>query len=356
MTAVAQGADAAPAAAGSGPSPVRRLMPWPVLVAVIVLVAAEVGVRLGRASLDDPASQWPAPELAKKYDSMQALSRLHAHPDVILVGDSMMDAAGDPDGLDAATGLTVYNASVAGEALAVISDWTTKIVVPRIPPRMVVIGLSSNELNPRVLAPGAANVAYRASRAVRAAEGTSGAIDRADDWLRQHSMLYRYRVSLRHPLTTPSKPVSFDPPLTATGQDRAFYSQRYLQQGDAAQARAEVDGVIAALRGFTVGPKNVDLLQGLIAQLRHQGIAVLLVAMPVTQDLITLHPGGAGDYQRAMDTFAAIAQRAGATFAQAGVWPTTMFADPVHLNGTGSVRFTQYLAPLLPQPRPATRP
>jgi len=356
MTAVAQGADVAPAAAGSRPRRVRRLMPWPVLVAVIVLVAAEVGVRLARPSLDVPASQWPAPELEKKYDRIQTLSRLHAHPDVILVGDSMMDAAGDPDALDAATGLTVYNASVAGETLPVIAEWTTKVVVPRIPPRTVVIGFSSNELNPSVLAPAAGVAAYRASRAVRAAEGIGGPIDRADDWLRQHSMLYRYRVSLRHPLTTPTKQVSFDPALTATGQDRAFYSQRYLQVGSAAQAQAEVNGIIAALRGFTIGPKNVAILQDLIARLRQQGIAVLLVAMPVTQDLITLHPGGAGDYQRAMDTFATIAQRAGATFVQPGVWPTTMFADPVHLNGAGSTRFTKYLAPLLPKPLPAHQP
>ncbi|MDQ1401051.1 MAG: hypothetical protein QOK20_2983, partial [Acidimicrobiaceae bacterium] len=44
-----------------------------------------------------------------------------------------------------------------------------------------------------------------------------------------------------------------------------------------------------------------------------------------------------------------IAQASGALLAVPGVWPINEFADPVHLNGAGTVHFTKYLAPLVRQ-------
>ena len=69
--------------------------------------------------------------------------------------------------LDRVTRAGVYNASVAGETLPTIADWTTKVVVPRLHPKVVVVGFSSNELNPSVLAPAQGLGAYQHSRAAR---------------------------------------------------------------------------------------------------------------------------------------------------------------------------------------------
>jgi hypothetical protein len=88
----------------------------------------------------------------------------------------------------------------------------------------------------------------------------------------------------------------------------------------------------------------------MLTTLQRQGIAVLLVAMPVTAALVALHPGGAPTYQAAIATYASIARGSGARFVVPGVWPDIQFADPVHLNGVGTARFSQYLAPLLGAP------
>lgn len=328
----------------------------PLVVAVAVLALAEIAVGAGMARLDEPKA-WPTPELQKKFAQIEGRPRAGRRPDVVLVGDSMMDAGGDPAALARELeGEQVYNASIAGETLPVIADWTTRIVLPRLAPKVVVIGLSSNELNPSALAPESGVGAYRASRVVRAAEGRGSPVDRADAFLRKHSMLYRYRSSLRHPFTGEVvDPNVFDPELTADGQDLAFTKLGYLEKGGAAQAQAVIQGVIAALRGFTVGLENITILQEMIRVSRARGARVLLVAMPVTADLIAAHPKGEADYAEAMEAFAGAASRSGATLLQPGVWPTPLFADPVHLNGLGAAQFTAYLAPFVQQELRSTR-
>ena len=344
----------APVGPGDADPPGGRSRPrWlgliPLAVALAVLLFAEAAVRTGRSHLAEPRA-WPSPELQRKYAQIGALSG-SGRPDVVLVGDSMMDAGADPAALaQAAGGLSFYNASIAGETLPVITDWTTRIVQPRLRPKVVVIGFSSNELNPHALDPQSGVQAYRSSRVVRAAEGTGSAVDRADAFLREHSMLYRYRSELRTPFRKKAAEQSdFDPKLTPSGRNVAFANLAYLQKGGPAQARAVVQGVIGALQGFTINLENVEILQELIRTVRREGARVLLVAMPVTADLVRYHPNGEADYRAAMQAFAGAAERAGAAFVQPGIWPNTLFADPVHVNEAGSVRLTAYLAPLVQQ-------
>jgi lysophospholipase L1-like esterase len=319
----------------------------PLVVAVLVLLLAELTVRVTHAHLAAP-SAWPSPELQKKYDQIVARESKHRPSDVVLVGDSMMDAAGDPEELSAdGAPASIYNASIAGETLPTIAQWTEKVVVPRLHPKVVVVGFSSNELNPASLAAASGIFAYDHSRAVRAAEGDGDIVDRGDAFLRQWSYLYRYRTDLRHPLGQPAAP-AFDPALTASGEDLAFFDQHYLE-GSALHVRQVIAGTIAALQGFRIGPQNVTILADLFTSLRKQGISVLFVVMPVTSDLVGFHPHGTADYQNAVTAFKAIADDTGAQASVPGIWPTTDFADPVHLNGAGTALFSRYLAPLLRQ-------
>jgi lysophospholipase L1-like esterase len=319
---------------------------WPILVvAAVVVLLAELTVRLVQPALAVP-NVWPQPELQKKFAQIGTLK--HRPPDVVLVGDSGMDAGGDADGLMAlAPGTSVYNASVAGAVLPEIDDWTNKIVVPRLHPKVVVIGLSSNELNPHILVAGS-TVAYNRSRVVQAADGSSNLVDRADAWLRQWSMLYRYRTVLRDPFAKDtSKNLVFDPKLTVSGRDLAFADEAYLQQGGPAGAQLVLAGVKGAYQGFSVGAVNIAILQAMIDSLRHRGIQVVLLAMPITPVAVSFHPRGMEDYQQAMDSFAAIAARSGIAFEQPGIWPTSLFADPIHLNAAGTAQFTNYLSGVL---------
>jgi len=359
VTAIEPGAETGRSTSGRRFRAARRRRPaglLPLAVALAVLLLAEVAVGAGRSQLDEP-EVWPTPELQKKFAQIEQRAEGGRQPEIVLVGDSMMDAGGDPAALAGAVpGTTVYNAAIAGETLPVVADWTTRIVQPRLEPKVVVIGFSSNELNPSVLAPETGLGAYRSSRVVRAAEGRGSPVDRADAFLREHSMLYRYRSSLRRPFSDQvADPDVFDPDLTPDGQGLAFTNLGYLEKDGAAQAQAVIQGVIAALAGFTVGLENVTILQEMIRTIRVRGARVLLVAMPVTDDLIAAHPKGEADYAKAMEAFAGAAGRSGATFVQPGIWPSPLFADPVHLNGVGAAQLTAYLAPLVQQEVAAAR-
>jgi hypothetical protein len=352
MTTTEPGLEAVPAPAPdrSWTPPPRPRRRWhglvPIVVAVAVLMVAEGAVRANRSRLVDP-QVWPSPELQKKHTQITQRAAADRRTDVVLVGDSMMDAAGDPDDLARALpGTGFYNASIAGMTLPVIATWTTRFAQPKLRPKLVVIGFSSNELNPRALAPESGVEAYRGSRAARAAEGTGSVVDRADALLRERSMLYRYRDSLRRPFGEQevAKAV-FDPELTASGHDLAFAHLKYLQGGGPGHADLVNQGVIAALQGFSINPENVEILMDMISGIREQGARVLLVAMPVTADLVRFHPNGEADYQAAMLAFAGAAERRGATFVQAGVWDRFLFADPVHVNAAGSSALTTWMAP-----------
>lgn len=320
----------------------------PIVVALAVLLAAEGAVRANRSRLDEP-QVWPSPELQKKHAQITRRAASGRRTDVVLVGDSMMDAAGDPAGLGKALpGTEFYNASIAGMTLPVIATWTSRFAQPKLRPKVVVIGFSSNELNPRALAPESGVEAYRSSRAARVAEGTGSALDRADAFLREKSMLYRYRDSLRRPFGQEKVEAAvFDPELTESGHDLAFAHLKYLQGGGPGFANLVNQGVIAALQGFSVNPGNVEILMEMIREIREQGSRVLLVAMPVTADLVRFHPNGDADYQTAMAAYKDAAERTGVTFVQSGVWDRFLFADPVHVNAAGTNALTTYLAPFI---------
>ena len=115
-------------------------------------------------------------------------------------------------------------------------------------------------------------------------------------------------------------------------------------------------GVKAAYQGFSVGAVNIAILQTMIDSLRHRGIQVVLLAMPITPVAVSFHPRGMEDYQTAMDSFAAIAARSGIAFEQPGIWPTSLFADPIHLNAAGTAQFTSYLAGILRSQGRPSRP
>lgn len=322
----------------------------PVAIALAVLLLAEVAVRLDRSHLTVP-DFWPAPELEDKYQQSGELVATNQQPDVVLAGDSMMDAGGDPTTLSQQTaGLRFYNAALSGQALPVIADWTSRIIMPRLDPKVVVVGLTSAELSPFALDPNTGVKAYRSSRVVREAAGTGNPVDRADAFLRDHSMLYRYRTSLRRPFTGKlSAPNVFEAELTPAGQNIGFADQTYLEKGGPARARALVDAIVTALAKFSIGSKVVALLEDMITEIRRKGARVLLVAMPVTADFISFHPRNDADYQDAMDAFAGVAERTGVPFFQPGTWPTAVFADPLHLNAAGAAQFSTYLAPLVRQ-------
>jgi hypothetical protein len=84
----------------------------------------------------------------------------------------------------------------------------------------------------------------------------------------------------------------------------------------------------------------------MLAGLQAEGIEVVLVLMPLTDDLVALHPNGEADVAAGMRALEAEAEAAGVELLRydSGPWPEEIFADPLHLNGQGTEIFSELVA------------
>lgn len=314
-----------------------------VAVAMAVVVAAEGTARLVQSSLRQPQA-WPTAELQHKFDRTAILARTH-QVQTVLFGDSLMDAGADP-ALFSTNPARVFNASLAGETLPVIASWATKVVVPRLRPKTVVLGFSINVLNQGLQGAAAVAHAYSASRVVQVAEGGGDAIDHIDAWLRRGFAVYRDRPMLRAPFAPPSETEGatiYDPLLSLDGWNEGFQAGRLAaDRASSVSASAQLAGNI--MQNFSIGPAQVAELGSLIDKLRSEHVTVVLVLVPVSRDFVAATPGGQAGYEAAVDRLLSIGAHHAAATLTAGIWPTQDFADAAHLNRTGSTAFSTWLA------------
>lgn len=314
---------------------------WLAVLAVVaaVLVVADLAAELAQSHLPTPQT-WPTPELQKKFARISAIRGVH-HPGVVLLGDSLMDAGIDPTGLRVPGG--AFNAALAGETLGVIAPWATEVVVPRLHPRVVVLGFSANVLSGPIAGRSPLVSAYTKSRTVRYAQGSGDLLDNLDGWLQQHVALYRERSVLRQPFSASGNSSVYDPPLSTEGWNEGF-AEGHLQTGPAATTEAVAAIRHDLLNDYHVGPAQVAALGRLIDQLRNAGAEVVLVAMPVSADFVDAIPGGPSSYESAIGRLLATGRAHGALTSSAGEWPAADFADAAHLNQTGTARMTAWMS------------
>jgi hypothetical protein len=117
-------------------------------VALRLLGAAEIALRVGADRLRPPRL-WHTWEAQHKVAQMDAMAARGRRASIALVGSSMTNAAVDPRQLTErlALGRPAYNAALNAAAARTIERWTLDVVVPSLRPDVVVVGLSSRELN-----------------------------------------------------------------------------------------------------------------------------------------------------------------------------------------------------------------
>lgn len=300
----------------------------PLLTAAVIVVLVELAVRAVSGSLPDP-QLWSTPEIQYKVELIEDAGPV----DVALAGSSVIDVSVDPAGL----GRPAFNAALGAASIGMVADFTRAVAVPRLDPEIVVIGLTSRELNANSLEQSAIEERFRDAPAVREAMGTESLIDLVARRAADVSFLVRYRSVLRDPDTW----------LGQSG--REWGSQvtsddgLYLGFLDATYRFDEVNRRSlgrGALRDFQIGEEQVQALRDLVEDLRSAGVEVLLLATPVTDDWVGLHPGGAADHDAFLRTVDQLADETGVPFVEAGVWDDELFADPLHVNRAGMERLT----------------
>jgi hypothetical protein len=101
------------------------------------------------------------------------------------------------------------------------------------------------------------------------------------------------------------------------------------------------------LNDFDIGGRQVAALRSTVEHLRAAGVDVALLPLPVTDDYVSLHPGGAADqaaFRRALD---AVAGAADVAVLATPELPVSAFADTHHLNGSGADELSAALPDLL---------
>jgi hypothetical protein len=303
---------------------------------IAVLLAAELGVRAIADRLP-PRLDWHTAEAQKKVAQMDALAR-RGGANVVFVGSSVVRNGAEPDVLSAALGVSAYNAGLTAGVPRLMEPWTLDVVIPRLRPKVLVIGVTSFDFSEAKVR--SFYEAFRASPAARRAMGVDSVLDRVDRWLGDHVDLWGYRQTLRRPDAVldalRGRPLPADPDVDETkdnGRDAAG-EFRTFEQRTAGAAGLPVDN-------WSLGTDDPAALGRLIDGAKAQGIAVLLVDMPVTDDYVAKHPHGEADYATYLQALRALAHDAGVPLVELDAMRDhRYFMDEVHMNRAGAETFT----------------
>jgi hypothetical protein len=314
---------------------------WAVAV-VATLVLAEVTVRLVAGSLPPPAG-WPSDEYPQKDDRMAELAG-DGGAGVAIVGSSVADVSIDPTALPHPRG--AYNAGLAGATAWIVDVWTRRLVVPQLDPDVVVVAVSSRDLNDNGLGVSGRDESFRTSRGGRHLLGTESTADRVERWLAERSALVRYREVLRRPLEAWT---GYEPPgrdafgaITDEGLLTEVLEHPYRDDDDTRTFfRTE------PLRDFALGGEQQAAFERLVTALVADGRRVIVVDVPVTEDYVEAHPAGSSDMAAYRAVVDRIVAAAGAELVRPGIWDEALFSDALHLNGAGVERLTALLAEVL---------
>jgi hypothetical protein len=315
-------------------------------VVVAVLLVAEVGTR----AIDDhlpPPLLWHSFEAQKKVAQIDRLRR-RGGVDVALTGNSMMNVGIDPLVFerDAGGGVTAYNSSLSSAIPRMIEPWMLDVVLPRLHPKLVVIGVTSFEFTDSGTARTAFSDAFMRSDAARQAMGREGVMQRADRWLRGRSAFWAHRFELRKPRNVIDAIRGERPPVapevvatTDVGYSSFLNTQTF---------EARVQGAGLDVGAWTPGRKDPAALEALVRGTQRDGAKVALVSMPITNEYVARHPRGESDYQSFLVALRALGQRTNVPVIEVDVGRDhRWFADEVHLNRTGSEFYTPQLVAAL---------
>lgn len=308
-------------------------------VALAVLVVAEVGARAVADRLP-PRQVWGTAEAQYKADQIDGASDRGV--DVVFAGTSVVDAGVDPTAFDRrlVTGRGSYNAALGAGSPAMVRSFTSLLAVPRLRPTLLVLGISSRDLNAND--PGQASLERQwfASPAVAHLTGTENLVDTIDRVLSDHSALVAHRAELRSPrnLAGRGNPAWGEALTQGDGQYTAFLDQHFELSARQVEFVRSVP-----LHDWAVDEAKVGAFRSVIEGAMSTGAAVLLVDMPTTAAYRELHPNGSSDVEIYERTVEALATSTGVPLIRLGAWPDDAFADVLHLNAVGSERLTHLL-------------
>jgi hypothetical protein len=264
--------------------------------------------------------------------------------DIVVAGNSMARDGLDPAVITTAdaAGRSVYNASLDAASPELLADWLGDVVQPRLGATVVVVAISTLDLNTGAPGTAAALASWRDAPA--GAPGPLGALGR---WAAGTSALVEHRTALRQPANVakalgrwrrgePAERTTADSLATVLGPDGEGLSRRQLVDAGDPVSRQFVQRQLLA--NYDLGADPEGRVASMVERVTRSGATVVLALLPTTGEFAGLHPRGATDLDEVARVVRSAAQRTGALVIDLrGVEPGTQgFADTHHLNGTGA--------------------
>ena len=337
-----------PAAAVQGGAPTRRGQRLLAIggVMLALLLVLELGARAIEGRLATPLV-WHTYEAQRKVEQMDA--RATTGVDVVFLGSSMSNTAMIPSLFESTVGggITAYNAALNSGTPRLSEAWGLRVMLPRLHPKLVVIGVSSADMTDNGAGRTVFFDAMRDSPGGRESLGRESIVDRTDRVLRDHLALWAHRAELRNPTALWDAIRGTKPPgdLGADSLDeqgRMTYFDDW--QFDQRPPRARIPGVSE----WGLGTQDPGALRRLIAGAQHSGARVVLVDLPVTPEYIAYHPRGDADYQESKRAIGEMARDTGVGLIDLDqTRDHGLFADELHLNHKGATAFTVALTDAL---------
>lgn len=306
-----------------------------VVVAIATLLALEGAARLVAVRLP-PTTAWPSSDYVRHDAALRDRGRL----DTLVVGSSVAGVALRPDEIPSwGSG---YNHWLAGPGMRSVADLTRLVLLDRVAPRRLVIGVTMREFNDGP-SQRAHHEAMVSSHGFRDATGAATAFDRADETLRSVSVLAGQRDLLRDPVRLIDRVGAGRPRPERLGADGHLADRGDGRLSDERPEHVEQEREAMADYAFSeAGLRALDLL---LRECGRRGIEVLVVNLPVTRTFIGFASRGAADQADFEERVRSTAERRGATWFDAfeETWDDRWFADVNHLNDTGEARLRKLI-------------
>jgi hypothetical protein len=212
------------------------------------------------------------------------------------------------------------------------TTWAEHLVIPKLHPKVIVVGLCSYDLGAEDPGRTVFYDAYLGSSGARQLTGTDDPIQTVDRWLGQHSSLWLHKYQLRDPATVLHALEGHTPAGDPEAVSLAGDGRQTAGQNLPYQNLTTVD-----VRGWRLGTKDTASLEGLIAYAHRRGIKVVLVDMPVAPQFVAAMPHGAATYHVFDRALGTIGHRTGSSVLFYETVPSdALFVNNIHLNHTGA--------------------
>jgi hypothetical protein len=324
-----------PAAAAALPA--RHRWRTIVVIVVVILLAAELFTRLIASHLETPLA-WYDYETQRKVQQIDALSH-HGGASVVYLGSSVVDFGLVPSVIDQQLGhgTISYNAGLVASIPVQTVKWAETIVLPRLHPKVIVLGLTSYDFEKTDPDRYGIYDEYLGSSGARQVMGTDDPIQAVDRWLGTVSALWFHKYQLRDPAAV-LHALEGDPAPVDSGAATVdpLGRQTAGQNLQWKKGRPTVN-----VGRWTLGTKDVAAVDGLITYAHARHIKVVLVNMPVTKNFVAQMPDGQASYNIFNAKVDAIGRSSNSIVLNyQSVSNHAVFRDNIHLNAVGAKLFS----------------